>query len=295
MDLQIVNPDRRYQPVALLEPRPFGYLHVAAEVSPPRRPGPIVRRGRARSRLLARLDPLARELERVAAVVKVTVYEAVVIPPFGRFPYVKERASEVRFPRFDVVVLVETISPEAVREVQATPSYRALLEELHANARRVHVLAARNTKRLDDVDRSRQGLFLFNYFVAEDAGVALQLWDHLARWFEVETGLDNSMVLVPLEGESSDYVFINHARLDRSPPRLWLQFAKKSFRSFVLANAEQNHVGPMPVLYRLATPARRRSARRALPKLFGAAALGLGAYAANALRRGGARRKWRWA
>jgi hypothetical protein len=60
MDLQIVNPDPRYTPAALMEPRAFGYVHIAAEVNPPQRPGPVLFRGRAKSALLARLDELAR-------------------------------------------------------------------------------------------------------------------------------------------------------------------------------------------------------------------------------------------
>jgi len=33
-------------------------------------------------------------------------------------------------------------------------------------------------------DKTRDGLFLFNYLVADDANVALELWDYLAGWFE---------------------------------------------------------------------------------------------------------------
>ncbi len=203
MELQIVNPDPRYAPAALLEPATSGYIHIGAEVRPPPRPGPLLFRGRAKRHLLATLDELARRLERERAVEKVTVYEAVAIPPFSRFPYVKDRAGEIRFPRFDVVVLVETTSPAALRDVQATAPYRELLDTLRAHARRVHVVAARNAKRMGDVDKTRQGLFLFNYFVADDAERALRLWDHLAAWYQVETGLDNSTLLVPLEGERS--------------------------------------------------------------------------------------------
>jgi hypothetical protein len=81
----------------------------------------------------------------------------------------------------------------------------------------------------------------------------LDLFDYLAGWFEVETGLDNSTLLVPVEGEQSDYTAINHARWDARLPRLaWEQLAKKSFRTYVLANLKANHVSAMPVLYRLA-------------------------------------------
>ncbi len=141
------------------------------------------------------------------------------------------------------------------------------------------------------MDRTRQGLFLFNYFVADEADVALRLWDHLARWYEVETGLDNSTLLVPLEGERSDYLAINHARWDLSVPRLMSrQFGKRSFRTFVQANLAANRVGAMPVLYRLARP-ERGAARRARPALLAVGALVLVATAATVLRRAIARRR----
>jgi hypothetical protein len=94
-------------------------------------------------------------------------------------------------------------------------------------------------------------LFLFNYFVAEDTEVALELWDYLAGWYSVETGLDNSTLLEPID--KTDYAFVNHARWDYGAPRFaFHQFSKPSFRSYVLANLETNKTGSMPILYRLA-------------------------------------------
>jgi len=117
----------------------------------------------------------------------------------------------------------------------------------------MHVVAARNAKRVGDVDKTRPGTFIFNYFVADDPAVMLELFDYLAGWYEAETGLDNSILLVPLDEEKSDYVAINHARWDASLPRFaWQQFSKRSFRTYLLANLKANHVGAMPILYRLA-------------------------------------------
>ncbi|MFJ3793363.1 hypothetical protein [Kitasatospora sp. NPDC090091] len=81
--------------------------------------------------------------------------------------------------------------------------------------------------------------------------MALELWDHLAGWYAVETGLDNSTLLEPI-GEA-DYAFVNHARWDIGVPRFLLrQLARPGFRSFVLTNLLVNRTGSMPVLYRLA-------------------------------------------
>jgi hypothetical protein len=50
-----------------------------------------------------------------------------------------------------------------------------------------------------------------------------------------------------------DYVLVNHARWDDSLPRFALrQFGRRSFYRYVLGNMRANHVGAMPLLYRLA-------------------------------------------
>ncbi len=195
---------------------------------------------------------LARQLGQSDGVEKVSLYETTAFPPLRRLPYVKERLATVRAPRFDIVALIETRSPALAPEVQTTAAYRALVEALASQARQMHVMVTRNAKRIGDVDKRKQGVFAFNYFVADHADVMLRLWEYLAGWYAVETGLDNSTLLAPVDGECSNYVAINHARWDGSLLGFFLsQLAKKSFRSYMLANLEANYVGAMPVLYRL--------------------------------------------
>jgi hypothetical protein len=154
---------------------------------------------------------------------------------------------------FDVVVLVETAFPGAAGQVRAAPAYQALAGALGEHARRVHQIAARNVRRVGDVDKSRPGLFLFNYFAGDDFDLAVELWDYLAGWYEAKTGLDNSTLLGPLEGEESDYLMINHARWDHSLPLFMArQLPKRTFRGYMLANLRAHHLSAMPVLYRLA-------------------------------------------
>jgi hypothetical protein len=159
----------------------------------------------------------------------------------------------VRVAHFDVVVLIETTEPATTREVQATPAYQDLVAELESHASKLHIIAARNVKLIGDVDTARKSLFLFNYFVGDDPQVTLQLWDYLADWYAVETGLTTSVLLAPLAGEDSDYQIINFAQWDEGLPQvLWQQLSKKSFRNYMLANLSANRVGAMPALYRLA-------------------------------------------
>lgn len=233
--------------MGLVEPPPTGYLHLAAVIEPPLGQTPFPRGSQRKTELLSRLRLLAGQVERLEAVLKATVYRAILIPPSGR----DARQQALHPARYDVVVLVETASTDMLDNVQATLAYRELLAVITDAAREVHVMAARCVRRVDDVDKTRQGLFLFNYFVAEDVEVALQVWDHLAAWYVVETGLDNSMLLAPVG--AADYVFVNHARWDCGLVRFAVrQFAKKSFRSYVLANLRANGTASMPIFYRLA-------------------------------------------
>jgi hypothetical protein len=246
MDLKIVNPNPKYGRAKLIEPPPLGYIHVAAAVEPPSR-GPLPRRSPRKQALLANLKSLATQLERLETVEKATVYRAILVPPPAG--YAKEKASHVA--RYDVVVLIETTSPEVIDEVQRSEPYKLLLEAVTQATSDVHVMRARCVRRIADVDKTRQGLFLFNYFVADDPEVALELWDYLADWYVVETGLRNSTLLAPIG--DADYVFVNHARWDESLPRFMVrQMTKPSFFTYVLANMRANRTGAMPLLYRLA-------------------------------------------
>jgi hypothetical protein len=250
MPVQIVNPDPRYGKVHLIEPAPLGYLHLAADVEAAHRPGPVLQRGRDKQQLLGVLKWQARELARLEAVQTVTVYDALAfIPPGGD----ATARSALRPAWFDVVILVETVSPEAVGGVRAAPGYQALAGTLSERARRTHQVAARNVRRVGDVAKDRPGLFEFNYFAGDDPELAAEVWEYLTGWYEAETGLDSAALLAPLEGERSDYVLISHARWDGSLPMFMArQLPKKTFRTYMLANLKANHLAAMPVLYRLA-------------------------------------------
>ena len=247
MDLQLIGPTDKFPPAKLVDPPTRGYIHLGAVVEPPSGRAPFARTSERKTQLLERLKTFAQDLADQDEVDKVTVYDAILMPP----PAGYARRHGVHHARYDVVALIETVSPEVIGQVQETEPYRVLHDALVAAATDVHVMAARCTRSLGDVDKSRPGLFLFNYFVAEDADLALSVWEHVSGWFTKQSGLDNSTLLQPID--KSDYVFVNHARWDYGLPRLMLQqLAKPSFRSYVLTNLLVNRTGAMPVFYHLA-------------------------------------------
>src|SRR5262249_58363790 len=154
---------------------------------------PFVMPSTRRARLLERLKRHAQWLKRIDAVVNATVFRAIALPPTGRFSgYLKARAGAIHVADFDVLVLIETRSPADAEPLQQTPAYQALVDSLRECARTVSVIAARNLKRIGDVDTSHQRLFLFNHFAADAPAVMRRLLDHLAGWQVRAPGLDPS-------------------------------------------------------------------------------------------------------
>lgn len=244
MAVQIVNPSPKFAPPAFLPPPPSGYLYLAGSVAPPTGP-PFVRRDARREALLTYLGQEAAELERMPAVRRASVYRGVLVPPAPR--------GAPHPARYDVAMLIETDSSESFDDVRASSAYRQLRDALDAAATDGHEMAARCLRCIGPVDRNRQGLFLFNHFTADDPEVATAVWEHLSGWYVAQTKLDNSTLLAPIGAD--EYVFVNHARWDKSPLRLAAeQFARPSFGKYVLANLRANGVVAMPVLFRLANP-----------------------------------------
>ena len=246
--MKIVNEQLNYPKAPLLPPARSGYILLAAEVDRHRRL--FLWESHKKKRLISRCKELARKIAAVETVISADVFKAILIPP-GRGAFLRQRP-QVHVARFDVVVLIETDSREAAEALQFHPLYQELETIIKAAASHTHIVVARNVRRIGDVDHARDGVFLFNYFYSDDAGENLAVWEYTAGWFVAETGLDNSTVLTPVEGQSREYAVINHCRWDGLADILPSLIFKPSFRKYVLDNFEANRVAAMPILYRLA-------------------------------------------
>lgn len=243
------------------EPNTYGYLHLAGEVegmNPLRKPSPEKRA------LLDRLKELARalmEAER-GAVRRADVFRGL-FTPTGHNPgltLIREGGYDVHVAKFDVVVLVECESHEEAVRVRETDAFKALRAELERTASYVHCFAALNAKRIAEVDKTRDGIFLFNYFFAADieakgsegVDILRAVWEYTAGWWTAKVNLTNSTLLEPLPGEPSQYSLINHCRWDRGLDVFPNLILRPSLQRFVVANFTANDVASMPVVYRLA-------------------------------------------
>jgi hypothetical protein len=241
----------RYASPPLAAPGGRGYIHVAAEVDAPVRAGPVFSRSGAHRALVEELKQLAAALAQVTGVTGAAVFDAVLMPPPGY--YRGDWGRSARPPRFDVVVFVETLSPEVARAVQRSPAFRAVIDALAPRARRLHTMVARAAKRLADVERRPRGLYVFRYLVGEVPETAVRIWDPLIGWYVAETQLENGELLVPLEDQASDYAAIDHARFDMGLFRfVWRHVMRESYWRWIRPFLEENHVEATPVVYRLA-------------------------------------------
>jgi hypothetical protein len=249
--LRLVNPDAGHPKPTLVPPTMRGYIYVAAAVNPAGIP--IVLPDAHRSNLLTRLRGLARQIAGLEDVVSVDLFRAIVRPPTASFsPYLKERGPSVRIANFDTALLIQTASPAAVRTVQANSVFQILNQVVHHEAKNVYIMPARNVRRIGDVDTKNDRLFLFNHFVADDAEVMLELWEYLAGWYVHETGLRNSVALMPSTHEPSDYTLVNWASWNVNPIRhFWHQLSKRGFWRYVTRNLDEHRAASMPLYCRL--------------------------------------------
>jgi hypothetical protein len=237
---------KQYSPAALIDPRPNGYLHIAAEIDPPARPGPVRPTNKIRETLTL-LAPTLAQLSTAPEVTSVEAFRAAAFPPLAALPIPDRHRDAAR--RYDLIVLIQTRDPSELDAIDDTPGYAELQQVLHTRARHVTITPARNVKRIADVPAG-DSLHLFNHFLAEDPS-ALDQWDQLAGWYQQEMGLTNSEVLAPLKPDSTPFAFINHASWNLSVPRFIVrQLSHPSFRTYVIANLRANQIGTLPYLYR---------------------------------------------
>ncbi|MFG1796894.1 hypothetical protein [Nocardia sp. NPDC049149] len=207
-------------PAPYVEPAPYGYLYLGFRADPPRRV-PFVLRSSRRREVLRRCQDLARQLKAMDQVISARVYRAVAIQPSSTSP------------RFDVIVLIETAAPDAIAAVEAAPACQQFGADF--------VMAARNIRRMGDIDASPSGTFLFNHFTADDADRALRYFDSVAGWFSHDAKVDDIALLGPLE--AGPYVFVNQVRLPGTLAAFVSHLLHPNFRRSVSHKMHANRVG----------------------------------------------------
>jgi len=248
--MQIVNQQVKYPPAPLIDPNTRGYIHLAFEVDDSKIPLYLFA-SRRKKNLLARAKVFAKTLETRSDVNTANVFRAVIRPPIKQ-PFLETVREKFHVARFDVAFLIETDNLKTAKSIRDSKNFKEFLDSMKELSDYNHVVVAENARRINEVDKSYQGVFLFNYFYSEDVSELLPVWEYTAGWFTKETKLDNSTLMLPAKGEKSQYGVINHCRWDswlRLMPKLLFM---KSMRTYVAANFEANKIAVMPILYKLA-------------------------------------------
>lgn len=248
-NLTIVNPELSFKKVSLKPPSKHHYLLLAAEVDATFSPF-FLRTSNKKKKLLAYCKSKCEKIKQQTGIEDVAVFKAKLIPP-GKGKLLRER-HHVPIAKFDVVVLIEINDILTVSDIESNKYLNEIKEQLEKIAKKTFFSVATNERRIDSVDHNIQGVFLFNFFYADQLEQNLGIWEYTAGWFQQETGLDNSTLLLPDKQNKSQYSVINHCRWDKMSDVLPSLLFKKSFREFVLDNFYSNKVAAVPILYQLA-------------------------------------------
>ena len=247
--MKIVGPKNKFPKVTLVDPTNSGYLLFALNVD--RRP-PIgfFIESQNKKNILSELKGELDNLKNNFKVIDATVFKAMIIPP-GRGAFLKKRPN-VEIAKFDVVLLIEFDLHESAKEFQRSLQWKNIEDAYETRAKKSLTITGSNIRRIGPVDHSKKGVFLFNYFFSDQVNRNLEVWEYTAGWFQDQTGLDNSTVILPDQIKENSYKIINHCRWDHLIDILPSLIFKSSFKKFVLNNFETNNVAAMPILYRLA-------------------------------------------
>ena len=172
----------------LVDPLPCGYATMHFEVDRASLPfGHALWDSEKKVRVLDQLTQFAARLKTEPGVNNAWVLKTLLNPPGRGVAYLQARP-QLLTAKFDVVLLVECESPERARALRQGELWRAVLEPLSKEATRALSVSGSNARCMADVDHSRQGVFLFNYFFADDLATNLAIWEFTAGWFQAETG-----------------------------------------------------------------------------------------------------------
>ena len=172
----------------LVDPLPCGYATMHFEVDRASLPfGHALWDSEKKVRVLDQLTQFAARLKTEPGVNNAWVLKTLLTPPGRGVAYLQARP-QLLTAKFDVVLLVECESPERARALRRGEPWRAVLEAVSKEATRSLSVSGSNARCMADVDHSRQGVFLFNYFFADDLATNLAIWEFTAGWFQAETG-----------------------------------------------------------------------------------------------------------
>lgn len=156
------------------------------------------------------MKPILRDLKREQNVLNVNIFESI----FSGAP-------------FNIVILIESQSVKDALILQSNAKFNVLRKNIAPEHSVNFCLVAANMRRIGDVDRSKQGIFIFNFYKASRFGY---LTDEIEK---------------DILGWDSEYTIVNHARWNQGG--LWNIFSTILMNPKLRNQAENSK----PTMYRL--------------------------------------------
>lgn len=252
ININLVNKHLQFPQVSLKEPLESGFMLIAAEVDSKTS---FWGESSTKKNLLKELKLLQTQLINHENVIEIALFKASLFPPIHRQDndyLIKAKRNQIIHDHYDIVILIEMSSVKAIQDLKSNEDYLKITHAIIESSSYHFIYQAKNLKRIDSVNHQKGGVFLFNFFVAENAEQNLGIWEYTAGWFEDQTNLDNSTLFGSIDSESSAYSVINHCRWNGFINVLPSLILKKTFKTYVLENFAANNVSAIPILYRLA-------------------------------------------
>lgn len=247
--MKIVNQHLNYPKAQLMEPNKKGYIHIGVEVD--HSPFPFFLPDSSKKReLLQKAGELLEKISGMDGVSSASLFRAAMMPP-AKQSFLDSIKGDIHVAKFDVAVLIETTDVESAKKISASEVVIELRKYMVNHSSFVHFAVFENARRIDEVDKEKGGIFLFNHFFAEDPAQLLDVWEYTAGWFTSNTALDNSTLLMPLKDQESRYGVINHCRWDKLSAILPKLMFSRTLRLYVRDNFVVNKIASMPILYRV--------------------------------------------
>lgn len=249
-DIYVVNKHLKFPHVTLKEPLTNGFILISAEVD---KKTSFWGESNTKKALIKKIKTLGLELQKDENVLEVSLFKASLFPPGRDGEYIKKRKQSKNFHiAYDIVLLIELKSIEKIEEVKTTNGFTEIINEIEKSSSYHFIFNAKNLRRIDSVNHKKNGVFLFNFFVAESKEQNLGIWEYTAGWFQNQTNLDNSTLFDSVDSQQNTYSVINHCRWDSFLDILPSLIFKKTFKTYVLDNFAANDVAAIPILYKLA-------------------------------------------
>ena len=247
--MKLVNEHLNYPKAKLIEPNTKGYIQIAAKIDTT--PFPFfLRTSKKKKQIINWLDRILTKTSNIDGVQEINSFKAVIIPP-AKHEYLESVRSKIHVANFDYTILIETENVDSAKSLRKDPLIEEIVEYLNTHTKDIHISTFKNAKRINEVDKKRKGIFLFNYFYAADVNQLLPVWEYTAGWFTAETGLDNSTLLMPVDNNDSDFGVINHCRWNKLSDFMPKIMFKKSMRKYVVENFDANQIASMPMMYKV--------------------------------------------